>query len=89
MRPRLPGFMAENTLPVRPTYVGRLADGRPGREDATVRAAFRVRCSNPVLGGICTALGAPAALFPCFFNSGCMWFHAGLVNPACFSCSFD
>ena len=87
-RNRLPGFVADAALPGARLYA-RSPDHSAAAGEDIVHAAFRVTCGDPVLGAICTGLGGPAAFIPCFFNSGCMWFHAGLVNPACFSCTFE
>jgi hypothetical protein len=83
----MPGFTAEASLyNVNDRYPAELNNSQ---RESEVVPAFRVTCPGSVaLGATCTILGAPAAFFPCFGNSGCMWFHAGLANPACFTCSF-
>ena len=86
----LPGFTADQSLVL--TGQRQRTDGRYTRPepDDVVTPAFRVTCPGaPALGATCTILGGGAAFFPCFWNSGCMWFHAGLVNPACFTCSYS
>ena len=88
---KMPGFSAEHSLaqPSSRRRSGRKSDPAKSKDGAVV-PAFRVTCPrNPVLGATCTILGGGAGFFPCFGNSGCMWFHAGLINPACFTCSFS
>ncbi len=83
----MPGFTAEASLyNFRDRHPARL--DHPQRETEVV-PAFRVICpGNNFLGALCTGLGGPAAYFPCFWNSGCMWFHAGLTYAPCFGCTY-
>ena len=82
---KMPGFTAEASL----YNVGYTARFEHSQRQSEVVPAFRVTCSGNAVGGpLCTALGAGAFIFPCFGNSACMWFHAGLINPVCFSCTF-
>jgi hypothetical protein len=85
MQANMPGFNAEASL----YNVGYAAGLDHQQQESQVVPAFRVICpGDVVLGATCTILGAPWAFAPCFWNSGCMWFHAGLTNPACFRCTF-
>jgi hypothetical protein len=87
----LPGYTADFSLSLAGQH---RTDGRytQPEQDDVVTPAFRVTCpagsGGAAMGATCTILGGAAA-FPCWWNSGCMWFHAGLVNPVCFSCSFS
>jgi len=83
----IPGFTADGSLRMTSEQYESQTDFSP--REAVISPAFKVNCgTNTALGALCTALGVPAAFFPCFFNSGCMWFHAGLANPACFRCTY-
>lgn len=86
----MPGFTAETSLGNNREHYHKqclASNSSPGKE--AVILAFRVTCGrNIALGATCTALGGGAAFFPCFWNSGCMWFHAGLAFPPCLGCSF-
>jgi len=86
---RLPGFTAAPAHGAQDYRISASVD-LPRREQVVV-PAFRVNCGpgRAALGATCTLLGAPAGFIPCFGNSGCMWFHAGLANPACFTCSYS
>jgi hypothetical protein len=82
----VPGFSAAGSL--RPTSEQFEAEANLSSPEEAVIPAFQVFCgSNAFLGARCTILGGSMGL-PCFFNSWCMWFHAGLANPACFSCTY-
>jgi hypothetical protein len=89
MEMNIPGFTAEKSLgKSREYYQDYLVSNFLGDKESVISPAFRVTCRGDVaLGALCTALGG-AAFAPCFWNSGCMWFHAGLAFPPCFGCSF-
>jgi len=88
----IPGFTAEASLfnvSTRYQATTEASNSSAGKE-AVIAPAFRVTCGSDVaLGALCTGLGGGAAYFPCFWNSGCMWFHAGLTFPPCFGCTFE
>ena len=86
----IPKFTAENAIP-NPSqrYSGEMLPSSPANV-VLPAGGFRVTCpGNPALGALCTILGAPSGFIPCFGNSGCMWFHAGLVFWPCFTCSHN
>ena len=86
----IPGFNAEKSLEKsRENYRQRVVDSYSLNRESVVSPAFRVTCGTDIaLGALCTGLGAGSAFFPCFWNSGCMWVHAGLAFPPCFGCTF-
>jgi len=86
----MPRFTAENVLStLTQRYDGETQASSPA--NAVVPAGgFRVTCPGaPALGTLCTILGAPSGFFPCFGNTGCMWFNAGLAFAPCFTCSHN
>ena len=85
----MPGFTAEESLGKSQECYRYYGTRRSLLSKDAVVLQGRITCGSDVaLGALCTALGAPAFIFPCFGNTGCLWFHAGLIFPPCFGCSF-
>jgi len=81
----MPHFRAEFSLvPHSASYGG--SDLHGGNVAPKVAPA-RIVCSSNALAISCMILGGPFYIFPCFGNEVCVLAHAGLANPACFTCT--
>ena len=87
---KIPQFRAETALRTSLADHNARTLGLSASDVIVPAQGFRVTCpGTPVLGATCTILGGAAGFFPCFGNTTCMWFHAGLAFPACFGCSHN